>query len=205
VTEESLRVAQLPLGGYRTNCYLAALEGRSDAVVFDPGDEPERVLAALAQEQWSVAGILITHTHLDHIGAVHALAEATGAEVWIPRGEADELRTFPGGEHEPDHLVDGGDTVSVGGVDFGTIAVPGHSRDSIAYYAHGFVFSGDVLFSGSVGRTDLEDGSHQRLLQSIAGMYEVLGPETVVLSGHGPVTTLEAELATNPFLAELRP
>ncbi len=78
-------------------------------------------------------------------------------------------------------------------------------RASIAYYAHGFVFSGDVLFSGSVGRTDLDGGSHQRLLESIAAMYEVLPPETVVLSGHGPITTLEAELATNPFLAELRP
>jgi hydroxyacylglutathione hydrolase len=205
VTEESLRVAQLPLGGYRTNCYLAALEGRSDAIVFDPGDEPQRVLEALAQEQWTVAGILITHTHFDHIGAVHALAQETGAEVWIPRGEADVLSAFPGGEHEPEHLVDGGDVVSVGGVDFGTIAVPGHSPDSIAYFARGFVFSGDVLFSGSIGRTDFDGGSQDRLLQSIAGMYELLPPETVVLSGHGPVTTLDAELATNPFLAELRP
>lgn len=205
MSEAALRVAQLPLGSYRTNCYLAALEGSSQAVVVDPGDEPDRVFAALQSEGWQAVAILITHTHLDHIGAVHDVAVATGAEVWMPRAEADVLRAFPGGEHEPDHLVDGGVTVSVAGVDFGTIAVPGHSPASIAYYAHGFVFSGDVLFSGSVGRTDLDGGSHQRLLESIAAMYQVLPPETVVLSGHGPITTLEAELATNPFLAELRP
>lgn len=202
---EALRVAQLPLGGYRTNCYLAALEGRSDAVVIDPGDEPERVLQALAGEGWTAAAILITHTHFDHIGAVHGVAEATGAEVWMPRGEADDLRNFPGAEHEPDHLLDGGETVSVAGIDFGTIAVPGHSRASIAYYAHGFVFSGDVLFSGSVGRTDFDDGDHGQLLKSIDSLFQTLPAETVVASGHGPITTLEVERATNPFLAELRP
>ncbi len=200
----ALRVAQLPLGSYRTNCYLAALEGRSDAVVIDPGDEPGQVLATLEGEGWSAAAILITHTHSDHIGAVRAVAEATGAEVWMPRGEAAELRSFPGAGHEAEHLLDGGETVSVAGIDFGTIAVPGHSPASIAYFAHGFVFAGDVLFSGSVGRTDMDGQDTDRLMQSIRDLYAALPPETVVAPGHGPATTLEIERDTNPFLGELR-
>jgi hydroxyacylglutathione hydrolase len=197
-------VARLPLGAYQTNCYLAALDGASDAVVIDPGDEPERVLEALAEQRWTPRGILVTHAHLDHIGGVKGVAEATGVPVWIPRGEADELRGFAPAPYPPDHLLDGGETVSVAGIEFATYLVPGHTVASIAYAAPGVVFAGDVLFQGSVGRSDLAGGDHGTLIESIRRLVDALPADTVVLSGHGPPTTLAQELATNPFLAELR-
>jgi hydroxyacylglutathione hydrolase len=197
-------VARLPLGAYQTNCYLVAREGAPDAVVIDPGDEPDVVLGTLAEQSWTARAILLTHAHLDHIGGVKGVAEATGAPVWIPRGEADELRGFAPAPYAPDHLVDGGETVSVAGIDFATYLVPGHTVASIAYAAEGVVFAGDVLFQGSVGRTDLAGGDEATLLASIRRLVEALPPDTVVLSGHGPPTTLGQELATNPFLGALR-
>ena len=153
-----LDIVQLPLGAYQTNCYLVAREGASDAVVVDPGDAPETVLAALAERGWTAAAVLVTHGHFDHLGAVKGVAEAAGVEVWMPRDEADELRTLAAAPHEPDHLLDGGETVSAAGIEFDTMSVPGHSSASIAYHADGHLFSGDVLFSGSVGRTDFAGG-----------------------------------------------
>lgn len=172
--------------------------------MVDPGDEPEQVLAALAERGWSAAAILVTHAHLDHIGAVHAVAEATGAPVYIPRGEADDLRTFGPAPHEPDVLLDGGETVSAAGIELATLLVPGHTGASIAYAGEGVVFSGDVLFQDSVGRSDLAGGDHDTLIASIAAMARWLSPETVVLSGHGPPTTIGRELARNPFLAGIQ-
>jgi glyoxylase-like metal-dependent hydrolase (beta-lactamase superfamily II) len=199
-----LDIVQLPLGAYQTNCYLAAREGASDAIVVDPGDSPEVVLAALAERGWTAGAVLVTHGHFDHLGAVHGVAEASGSEVWMPRDEADDLRTLPAAPHEPDHLLDGGETVSVAGIDFETTAVPGHSPASIAFHADGHLFSGDVLFSGSVGRTDFAGGDMATLVASIARLMQAYPPDTVVLPGHGPATTLGRERAQNPFLGVLR-
>lgn len=194
----------MELGPYGTNCYLAARPESSQALVVDPGDEPDRVLGVLTERSWKAAAILVTHAHLDHIGAVHAVAEATGAPVYIPRGEADDLRAFGPAPHEPDVELEGGETVSAAGIDLATMLVPGHTAASIAYAADGVVFSGDVLFQDSVGRSDLAGGDHAMLIRSIAAMARWVGPETVVLSGHGPPTTIGRELAANPFLADLR-
>jgi glyoxylase-like metal-dependent hydrolase (beta-lactamase superfamily II) len=199
-----LDIVQLPLGAYQTNCYLVAREGASAAVVVDPGDAPDVVLAALAERGWTAAAVLVTHGHFDHLGAVHGVAEANGIEVWMPRDEADDLRTLPAAPHEPDHLLDGGETVSVAGIDFETTAVPGHSPASIAFHADGHLFSGDVLFSGSVGRTDFAGGDMATLVASIARLMQAYPPDTVVLPGHGPATTLGRERAQNPFLGVLR-
>ncbi|HUZ83963.1 MAG TPA: MBL fold metallo-hydrolase [Gaiellales bacterium] len=196
-------VVQLALGAYRTNCYLIAAEGAEQAVVVDPGDGAGIVLDELGRRGWRAAGVLVTHGHHDHLGAVHAVAEAFGVDVWMPRREADRLRTLAGAEHEPDHLLDGGEAVSVGGLEFETLPVPGHSPASIAYTTGELLLSGDVLFAGSVGRTDLEGGNAATLLASIRRLMQ-LPPDTVVLPGHGPATTLRRELETNPFLAELR-
>ncbi|MGN6379845.1 MAG: MBL fold metallo-hydrolase [Gaiellales bacterium] len=195
---------RLPLGPYQTNCYLVAREGASDAVVVDPGDEPQRVIERLAEHGWTARAILVTHGHLDHIGAVSRVAEATSAPVYMPAGEADDLRTFGPAPYEPDVLVEEGDTVAAAGIEFSTYAVPGHTRASIAYAAEGLLFSGDVLFDGGVGRSDLAGGDHDTLIASIRKLIEALPPQTVVLSGHGPATTLGREQAVNPFLAGLR-
>ncbi len=199
-----LDVVQFPLGPYRTNCYLVGREGASDVAVVDPGDAPEAVLGILAERGLTPRGVLVTHGHSDHLGAVRGVAEAAGVEVWMPRGEADDLRGLDAGPYEPDHLLDGGELVSVAGIDFEVTPVPGHSRASIAYHADGHLFSGDVLFAGSVGRTDLAGGDMPTLLASIGRLMAAYPPDTLVLPGHGPVTTLAAELAGNPFLGELR-
>lgn len=192
-------VVQLALGAYRTNCYLIAAEGARAAVVVDPGDEAERVLRALSDRGWTAAGVLVTHGHSDHLGAVHAVAEHFGVDVWMPRGEADRLRGTVGGEHDPEHLLDGGELIELAGLRFDTLLVPGHSPASVAFHTPGLLFCGDVLFAGSVGRTDLEGGDMGTLLASIRRLME-LPPDTIVLPGHGPATTLAHELETNPFL-----
>jgi glyoxylase-like metal-dependent hydrolase (beta-lactamase superfamily II) len=199
-----LDIVQMPLGAYQTNCYLVARSGASEAVVIDPGDEPEHVLAELDARGWKPAAVLVTHGHFDHLGAVKGVAEAAGAEVWMPRGEADDLRTFDGAAYEPEHLLDGGELVAAGGIEFETMLVPGHSPAPIAYHADGHLFAGDVLFAGSVGRTDLAGGDMDVLVASIARLMDAYPAETVVLPGHGPVTTLGRERAANPFLEALR-
>jgi len=197
-------VVALPLGDYQTNCYLVAAPGASEAVVVDPGDQPELVLSVLGERGWTAAAILVTHGHFDHLGAIAGVAAATGAEVWMPRGEADELRTFDGAPYEPEHLVDGGETLQLAGLEFQVLAVPGHSPAAVAYATDGLVFIGDLLFAGSVGRTDLKGSDHDTLLASISAVMDALPGETVVAPGHGPATTLERERLTNPFLESLR-
>jgi glyoxylase-like metal-dependent hydrolase (beta-lactamase superfamily II) len=202
--DHRLEVVSLALGAYGTNCYLVAREGSQQAVVIDPGDTAELVLEALAERGWSVAAILVTHGHLDHIGAVKALAEATAAEVWMARGDADDLRGFAPAPYQPEHLVGGGESLELAGIRFRTFDVPGHTAGSVAFAADGVAFVGDVLFAGSIGRTDFAGGDLATLIESIALLMRELPPDTVVASGHGPATTLGRELATSPFLDELR-
>jgi glyoxylase-like metal-dependent hydrolase (beta-lactamase superfamily II) len=155
---------------------------------------------------------LITHGHFDHLGGVADLAEGTGAEVWMPEGERERLERYPefapvgvpGRPHAPEHLVSGGETIEVAGISFECLAVPGHSPAHVAFYAEGELFSGDLLFAGSVGRVDLPGADWDTLLASVKMLSERLPPETVVHPGHGHETTLGVELARNPFLAELR-
>jgi glyoxylase-like metal-dependent hydrolase (beta-lactamase superfamily II) len=209
----SLAINQLSLGPIGTNCYLVrASSDATEAVVVDPGDQAEQIERGLAQLGAECVAILLTHSHYDHFGALAALADATAAPVWLPEGELDVFRRpgdfFPGvtmraytGDAT---LLSGGETVEAGGISFQVRHVPGHSPGHLAYYADGALFSGDVLFSGSVGRVDLPFGDWDTLLDSIRSLADAYPPDTVVLSGHGPATTLGDELARNPFLAELR-
>jgi len=199
-----LEIVQLPLGAYQANCYLVAREGGSEAAVIDPGDAPELVLAQLAERGWTAAGVLVTHGHIDHLGGVAAVARDAGVDVWMPAAEADLLRELPGAPHAPEHLLDGGETVELAGIPFAVTLVPGHSPASVAYGAEGHLFVGDVLFAGSIGRTDLTGGDMETLLRSIEALMRAYPPETVVLPGHGPVTTLAVERDSNPFLGPLR-
>ena len=201
-----------PLGPFQANCYvIRANRGAQDAAVVDPGAEAAQLRLELARIGARCAGILVTHTDVDHIGGVAELASDTGAEVWCPKEEADILRDptlIPraGGvpPYEPEHLVEDGDEIELAGLTFEAIAVPGHSSGHVAYSTGGVLFSGDVLFAGSVGRVDLTGGDWDTLLASIRKLVDRFPPETVVYSGHGPPTTLGAELDRNPFLAELR-
>jgi glyoxylase-like metal-dependent hydrolase (beta-lactamase superfamily II) len=201
----SLAVDSYALGAAGTNCYVVRPDPASaEAVVVDPG-------ATLPVLPETCAGILITHSHWDHLGGVADLAELTGAKVYMPRQEAPVLARpadwFPEIQIRPyqaDVLLDGGETLELAGISFETLSVPGHSPAHLAYYAEGALFSGDVLFAGSIGRTDIPFSDSETLFESIRALMERYPPETVVYSGHGPETTLGAELARNPFLAELR-
>jgi hydroxyacylglutathione hydrolase len=209
----SLVVDGYELGPIRTNSYVVRAErGAPEAVVVDPGGEARGLRLELARMGATCAGILITHGHWDHVGGVAELAEASGAPVYMAEDERtllEDINSFVPPAirlrpYTPDVLLRGDEILELAGITFETLRVPGHSPAHLAYYADGCLFSGDVLFAGSVGRTDLPGGDWDTLVESIRGLSERFPPATVVFSGHGPETTLGAELARNPFLAELR-
>ena len=208
----ALVVDRYELGPIATNCYVVRTErGAPEAVVVDPGDDATTLRLELARMGVTVPAILVTHTHYDHIGAVADLAEATGAQVFVCETEAQVLANpdayYAGMRIRPweaERPLTGDETIELAGISFQTTEVPGHSPGHLAFYADGALFSGDVLFAGSVGRTDLAFGDWGTLVGSIRTLVDRYPPETIVYSGHGPPTTLGAELARNPFLAELR-
>ncbi len=207
-------VDRYELGPIGTNCYVVRADrGAAEAAVVDPSGDAASIRLELAQLGTTCAAILVTHSHWDHILGLADLAEGTGTPVYAPELELTVLQrpsdffsglgvTLRG--WEPDVLLAGGETVDVAGVSFEVSHVPGHSPGHLAFYTEGSLLSGDVLFAGSVGRTDLPAGDWDTLLASITSLIDRYPPETVVYSGHGPPTTLGAELERNPFLAELR-
>jgi hydroxyacylglutathione hydrolase len=209
----SLAVDRYELGPIGTNCYVVRADrAAGEAVVIDPSGSETELRLDLARAGARCTAILITHGHWDHLAGVADLAEATGAPVHMAEEERalleqiddfspPQIRLRP---YTPDVLLQGDETLELAGVTFQTTRVPGHSPAHLAYHADGCLFSGDVLFAGSVGRTDLPGASWDTLVESIRSLSERYPPETVVYPGHGPETTLGAELARNPFLAELR-
>lgn len=208
----SLDVIQLSVAPIGTNCYLVRRPGAGEAVVIDPGAEAPRILLALEEIGARCAGVLVTHGHWDHIGAVADLADATGAPVHMAAAERpllERLDAISPAElglrpHSPDVVLEGGEVIDVAGIAFDVILIPGHSPAHLAYAANGCLFSGDLVFAGGVGRTDLPGGDWDTLLESVAALLDRFPPDTIVYSGHGPATTLGREEAENPFLAELR-
>jgi hydroxyacylglutathione hydrolase len=204
------------VGPLQENCYIVRAPGSDRAVVVDPGEEADRILGALrALEIATVEAILLTHTHFDHVGAVAAVARATGAPVYCPELETRVLANImdfvpwpgfgPFESYDADHSVAGGETLELARMTIDVIFTPGHSPGHVTYAIRDedALFSGDVLFQGSVGRVDLPGGDWPTLLRSIESLVDAYPPETTVYPGHMGITTLARERATNPFLSEL--
>jgi hydroxyacylglutathione hydrolase len=204
-------VEQHALGPIGTNCYIVRAErGAPEAAVVDPSGEAAVLRLRLAEMGARCTAILVTHGHWDHLVGVADLAEGTGAPVYMAEGERmllEEPQGFapvPMRAYTPDVLLQGGETIDVSGLSLDVLSVPGHSPAHLAYATDGCLLAGDVLFAGSVGRTDLPGAAWETLLGSIRILVDSYPPDTVVYPGHGPATTLGEELARNPFLGELR-
>lgn len=206
-------VATFTVGPVEENCHLLHMQGSSECLLVDPGDEADRLLDEISSRGLSLSGILLTHTHFDHVGAVAPIATATGAQVWCPeieRAVLADIMSFvpwpgfgPFESWEAENLVSGGETLTLAGIDLDVMHTPGHSPGHVTFIGDGgrTVISGDVLFQGSVGRVDLPGGDWPTLEDSLRRLVGAVGPDAVVHPGHGPATTIGAELRSNPFLA----
>jgi glyoxylase-like metal-dependent hydrolase (beta-lactamase superfamily II) len=210
-----MEVRMFTVGPVQENCYLFRRDGSDRALIVDPGDEADLLLGAIDELGVTLAGILLTHTHFDHVGAVAPVAKATGAEVWVPEIEKPVLADimsfvpWPGfGPYESwdaEHTLRGGEKLELAGFEVDVMPTPGHSPGHVTFSIpdEQAIFSGDVLFQGSVGRVDLPGGDWPTLLESIRSLVDTLDEDTTVHPGHMGLTTLGAERASNPFLAEL--
>jgi len=201
-----MELLSFELTPFITNCYIVRDAG--EALVIDPGEVTPELLRAL--DGYTVKTIVNTHCHCDHCGGNAELLKITGAELVCHPDEVPLLRALPqqgmmfgvpyDPSPDPDRFIRHGDTVSVGDITFGVREAPGHSPGHIILVGDGFVISGDVLFAGSIGRTDLPGGNHSQLINSIKTQLFTLPDDTVVYNGHGPETTIGIERQTNPFL-----
>ena len=209
-------VRMFTVGPVQENCFIVRRKDATNALIVDPGDEADKLLAALESLGIeTVEAILISHTHFDHVGAVAPVAKATNAPVYVPELEKEVLANImdyvpwpgfgPFESYEADHTVAGGETLELAGLTLDVVFTPGHSPGHVTYAIadEDALFSGDVLFQGSVGRVDLPGGDWPTLLGSIGKLTTTYGPETTVYPGHMGITTLGRERATNPFLREL--
>ncbi|HXV53626.1 MAG TPA: MBL fold metallo-hydrolase [Solirubrobacterales bacterium] len=208
-------VRMLTVGQVAENCFIVRRDGSDRGLIIDPGEEAERILHVVDELGIGIDAILVTHTHFDHIGAVAPVARATGAPVYCPELEVPVLRDImafvpwpgfgPYESYEADETVAGGEKLELAGFEVEVIFTPGHSPGHVTYSIRdeAALFSGDVLFQGSVGRVDLPGGDWPTLLESIRTLVDGHPEETTVYPGHMGITTLGAERATNPFLAEL--
>jgi hydroxyacylglutathione hydrolase len=208
-------VRMFTVGPVAENSFLFRRDGSDAALIVDPGEEAPVLLGAIEELGVKLEGILLTHTHFDHVGAVAPVAKATGAEVWVPeieKGVLADINSYvpwpgfgPFEDWDAEHTVAGGEKLQLAGFDIDVVFTPGHSPGHVTYSIpdEGAVFSGDVLFQGSVGRVDLPGGDWATLLESLRTLVDTLPAETTVYPGHMGITTLGAERASNPFLAEL--
>jgi hydroxyacylglutathione hydrolase len=204
----------LAVGPFATNCYIVGSEETKQGIIIDPGDDAAAILGRVADLGLDIKMLVLTHGHIDHVGALKAVKEATGAEMAIHADDAKSLRGLRGVLQSiivpglfyplpppPERLLRDGDSLDVGGLHFEVLHTPGHTPGGICLLGEGVVFSGDTLFNYGIGRTDLPGGSYHRLVESIRSRLLALPDDTVVYPGHGPETTIGAERAGNPFLS----
>lgn len=200
-----------PVGPIQANCYIVGDETTRKGVIIDPGDEAERILSRVRQNELEIEIIFNTHGHFDHVGANKKVKEATGAKIAIHPDDAHYLSKisqsaavwgmFAEDSPPADLLLEDGQVIQVGGMRFQVLHTPGHSPGSVSLYMPDaeLVFTGDLIFAGSIGRTDFPGGDYATLIQSVREKIFPLGDEVRILSGHGPVTTVGNEKLHNPF------
>ncbi|HEY6763379.1 MAG TPA: MBL fold metallo-hydrolase [Candidatus Sulfotelmatobacter sp.] len=202
----------LPVGPLQCNCSIIGDEGTREAMVIDPGDDIADVQAILTRQNLKVKQIVITHAHIDHVGGAMKLRVATGAPILLNQNDDALLKMLdiqaawigvaPPGEVTIDHSIGSGDKITAGTIQASVLHTPGHTEGSVCLYlpAENKLIAGDTLFAGSIGRTDLPGGSMQKIINSLHGTVMALPDETVVVPGHGPLTTIGEERENNPFL-----
>lgn len=203
-------IKKLTVGPIMANCFIVGCDQTHEAAVIDPGDEADRILRTLAEAKLTVTQIINTHGHFDHVGANRRMKQATGAPILIHALDAPMLRLLASSaaawgmsaenSPPPDRTIDEGDAISVGTITFKVIHTPGHTPGGISLHADGYLFVGDTLFAGSVGRTDFPGGDFDTLRSSIQDKLFELGDEVQVFTGHGPETTIGEEKRHNPFV-----
>jgi hydroxyacylglutathione hydrolase len=205
----------LPVGPLQCNCSVIGDETSREAMVIDPGDDIESVLALVEKHNLKVKQIVITHAHIDHVGGAMKLRAATGAPILLNRNDYALLKMLdvqatwvgvaPPGNVQVDHSPEPGETLHAGSHSAKVLYTPGHTEGSISLYfpAEKKVIAGDTLFAGSIGRTDLPGGSFKKIIDSLHGQLMSLPDDTIVVPGHGPLTTIGEERQSNPFLEKL--
>jgi glyoxylase-like metal-dependent hydrolase (beta-lactamase superfamily II) len=202
-----IKIHALPLGSYQTNCYIVHEEHSKTCAVIDPGYTPERVLAQAEKLGLQVDAVLLTHGHFDHVGGVEAIVKATGCALWMREADYTQFKTPENDFFYPIHdcdftevqLCEEGEQIHAGGLTFTVMETPGHTWGSVCYLCENALFSGDTLFAGSCGRTDLPGGDGQTIVLSLERLAELEGDYTVY-PGHGGATTLARERAHNPYM-----
>ncbi|MBE9501967.1 MAG: MBL fold metallo-hydrolase [Chloroflexi bacterium] len=204
----------LELGMFASNCYIVGSEATKEGLIIDPGAEGDVILEHTRELELDTKLIVATHAHIDHVGALRAVKEATGATFAIHEADANEkvmqgmarmlgaITRSLSPPPKPDRLLKEGDTIEIGDLSFTVIHTPGHSPGGISIYGHGVVFTGDTLFNFGIGRTDFPGCSYETLMDSINSKLMTLPDETIVLPGHGPHTTIGIERQYNPFMRD---
>lgn len=210
----TIQIIQLPLGPLQTNCYIVACTTTKKAAVVDPGWDGRAILNQVEQRGWSISHILLTHTHFDHVGGLSELKGKSAAPIYAHADAIMMLEYAPAAAEmwgfsidpppPPDMFISDGDIIEIGELRAAVLFTPGHAPGHVCFYLadRQVLFDGDVLFQGSIGRTDLPGGDYELLMRSIHDKVMTLPDETAVLSGHDPATTIGAERYSNPFLLE---